>query len=82
MIWDKVGFVLASQQRLEIFRLIKDCKTIEGIKSKVVKTRFTQVKRILKDFSKENLVRIKNDKVELTALGRRVLEKFPQFVCK
>jgi predicted transcriptional regulator len=31
MIWDKVGFVLASKQRKKVFDLLKECKTIDEI---------------------------------------------------
>jgi hypothetical protein len=34
-LWDKVGFVLSSKQRTEVFLLTKNCKTIDEIELKV-----------------------------------------------
>jgi predicted transcriptional regulator len=78
MIWDKVGFVLASKQRREVFNLLKECRTIDEIELKVRITTFTGVKRILKDFEKEGLVRINGNKVELTEEGKKVYENLPK----
>jgi hypothetical protein len=66
MIWDKVGFVLASTQRQEIFKLIKECKVIKEIESKAKITK--NVKRILKDFEKEGLIKIENAKKRVRTL--------------
>jgi len=73
MIWNKVGFVLASKQRTEVFRLAIENQTIEEIKSKVKETK--NVKRILKDFEREGLIKIEKEKIKLTKLGKRVAEK-------
>jgi len=76
MIWDKVGFVLASKQRTEVFRLAIENQTIEEIESKVRETK--NVKRILKDFEREGLIKIEKEKIELTELGKQVAEKIPR----
>jgi predicted transcriptional regulator len=76
--WDKVGFVLSSKQRTEVFLLAKKCKTVDEIESKVRITSFTGVKRILKDFEKEGLVRIEGNRVELTEEGRKAYERLPK----
>jgi predicted methyltransferase len=73
MIWNKVGFVLASKQRTEVFRLAIENQTIKEIESKVKETK--NVKRILKDFEREGLIKIEKEKIELTKLGKRVAEK-------
>jgi predicted transcriptional regulator len=75
MIWDKVGFVLASKQRREVFRLLKECKTIDEIELKVRITAFTGVKRILRDFEKEGLIKIEGNKTELTEEGKEIMER-------
>jgi predicted transcriptional regulator len=77
MIWDKVGFVLASRQRQEIFKLIKECKTIKEIEGKAKIT--NNARRILKDFEKEGLIKVENVKVELTEIGKEVAKKLPKF---
>jgi len=76
MIWDKAGFVLASKQRQEIFKLIEECKTIKEVESKAKITK--NVKRILKDFEKEGLIKIENGKIELTEIGKEVAKKLPR----
>ena len=76
MIWNKVGFVLASKQRTEVFRLAIENQTIEEIKSKVKETK--NVKRILKDFEREGLIKIEKEKIKLTKLGKEVAEKIPR----
>ena len=75
MIWDKVGFVLASKQRREVLSLLQQCKTIDEVELKVRITAFTGVKRILKDFEKEGLIKIEGNKVELTKIGKKVMKK-------
>ena len=75
MIWNKVGFVLASRQRVEVFLLLKEYKSVEEIKQKVKQTSINSVKRILKDFEKEGLVKIDGSNVELTDLGKDVIAK-------
>jgi predicted transcriptional regulator len=75
VIWSKAGFVLASEQRRETFKLIKECRTIDEIELKVRITAFTGVKRILKDFEKEGLIRIHVNRVELTKEGENVYQK-------
>jgi len=75
MIWNKVGFVISSKQRTEVFLLTKECKTINEIELKVRITSFTGVKRILKDFEKEGLVRVQENRVELTKEGENVYQK-------
>ena len=76
MIWNKVGFVLASRQRTEVFRLAIENQTIEEIKSKVKETK--NVERILKDFECEGLIKIEKEKIKLTKLGKEVAEKIPR----
>jgi predicted methyltransferase len=76
MIWNKVGFVLASKQRTEVSSLAIENQTIEEIESKVKETK--NVKRILKDFECEGLIKIEKGKIELTKLGRQVAEKIPK----
>jgi predicted methyltransferase len=76
MIWDKVGFVLASKQRTEVFRLAIENQTIEEIESKAKETK--NVKRILKDFEREGLIKMEKGKIKLTNLGRQVAEKIPR----
>jgi len=78
MIWNKVGFVLSSRQRTEVFILIKNCVTIDEIEMKVRVTSFTGVKRILKDFEKEGLIRIHGNRVELTEEDKKVHENLPK----
>jgi len=78
MIWDKVGFVVASRQRIEVFLLLKECSNIEEIKQKVKQTSVNGVERILKDFAKEGLVVLDNSNVKLTELGKEVIEKISQ----
>ena len=73
MIWNKVGFVLASRQRIEVFRLAIENQTIEEIESKARETK--NIKRILKDFEREGLIKIEKEKIKLTKLGKRVAEK-------
>jgi len=75
MIWNKVGFVLASRQRVEVFLLLKEYKIVEEIKKNVKQTSVNSVKRILKDFEKEGLVKIDGSNVELTDLGKDVIAK-------
>jgi len=75
MNWNKVGFVLASKQRTELFLLTKECKTVDEIELKVRITSFTGVKRILKDFEKEGLIKIEENKIELTKLGKEVIKE-------
>ena len=75
MIWDKFGFVLTSRQRREVFSLLKECGTIDEVELKVRITAFTGVKRILMDFEKKGLIRIEGNKIELTKLGKEVMEK-------
>jgi predicted methyltransferase len=41
-------------------------------------TSLTGVRRILKDFEKEGLVRINGNKVELTEEGKKVYENLPK----
>jgi predicted transcriptional regulator len=72
MIWNKVGFILASKQRIEVFRLAIENQTIEEIENKVKETK--NVRRILKDFEKEGLIKIKKDKIKLTKTGRKILK--------
>ena len=76
MIWDKVGFVLASKQRTEVFRLAIENQTIEEIESKAKETK--NIKRILKDFEREGLIKIEKEKIELTNLGKQVAERLPK----
>jgi predicted methyltransferase len=78
MIWNKVGFVIASQQRQEIFRLILECKSVKEIESKARITK--NVRRMLRDFEREGLIKVKNEKIEITEIGRRVLEGLPSSV--
>jgi predicted transcriptional regulator len=75
MIWDKVGFVLASKQRREVLSLLQQCKTIDEIELKVRITAFTGVKRILRDFEKEGLIKIEGNKIELTEEGKEIMER-------
>jgi predicted transcriptional regulator len=75
MIWNKVGFVLASKQRREVFSLLKECRTIDEVELKVRITAFTGVKRILKDFEKEGLIKIEGNTIKLTEEGKEVMEK-------
>jgi predicted methyltransferase len=75
MIWDKVGFVLASRQRREVFSLLKECGTIDEVELKVRITAFTGVKRILENFEKEGLIKIEENKIELTKLGKKVIKE-------
>jgi len=76
MVWDKIGFVLASKQRTEVFRLAIENQTIEEIESKAKETK--NVKRILKDFEREGLIKIEKGKIELTKLGKQVADKIPK----
>jgi len=76
MVWDKVGFVLASKQRIEVFRLAIENQIIKEIESKAKNTK--NVKRILKDFEREGLIKIEKGKIELTKLGKQVAEKIPR----
>jgi predicted methyltransferase len=76
MIWNKVGFVLASKQRTEIFRLVIENQTIGEIESKAKETK--NVKRILKDFEREGLIKIEKGKIKLTNLGKQVAGKIPR----
>jgi len=76
MIWDKVGFVLASKQRTEVFRLAIKNQTIEEIESKAKETK--NVERILKDFEREGLIKIEKEKIKLTNLGKQVAERLPR----
>jgi predicted transcriptional regulator len=78
MIWNKVGFVLSSRQRSEVFILVKNCETIDEIEMKVRVTSFTGVKRILKDFEREGLIRINGNRVELTEEGKKVYVNLPK----
>jgi predicted transcriptional regulator len=75
MNWNKVGFVILSKQRTEVFILVKNCETIDEIEMKVKVTSFTGVKRILKDFEREGLVKIHENRVELTKDGENVYQK-------
>jgi predicted transcriptional regulator len=75
MNWNKVGFVLSSRQRTEVFILVKNCETIYEIEMKVRVTFFTGVKRILKDFEREDLIRIHGNRVELTEEGENVYQR-------
>jgi predicted methyltransferase len=76
MIWNKVGFVLASKQRTEVFRLAIENQTIEEIESRAKETK--NVKRILKDFEREGLIKIEKEKIKLTNLGKQVAERLPR----
>jgi predicted methyltransferase len=76
MIWNKVGFVLASKQRTEVFRLAIENQTIEEIEGKAKETK--NVVRILKDFEREGLIKIEKEKIKLTKLGKQVAEKIPK----
>jgi predicted methyltransferase len=76
MIWNKVGFILASRQRIEVFRLAIESQTIEEIESKARETK--NIKRILKDFEHEGLIKIEKGKIKLTNLGKQVAEKIPR----
>jgi predicted methyltransferase len=76
MIWNKVGFVLASKQRTEVFRLAIENQTIEEIESKAKETK--NVKRILKDFECEGLIKIEKGKIKLTNLGKQVAGNLPR----
>jgi len=76
MIWNKLGFVLASKQRTEVFRLAIESQTIEEIESKAKETK--NIKRILKDFEREGLIKIEKEKIKLTKLGKQVAEKIPK----
>ena len=78
MIWNKVGFVVASKQRIEVFLLLKECSNIEEIKQKIKQTSVNGVERILRDFVKEGLVVLDNSNVRLTELGKEVMEKVSQ----
>uniref|UniRef100_A0A7V4KEY9 Transcriptional regulator n=1 Tax=Fervidobacterium pennivorans TaxID=93466 RepID=A0A7V4KEY9_FERPE len=78
MIWNKVGFVVASRQRTEVFLLLKECSNVEEIKQRVKQTSANGVKRILKDFAKEGLVVFDDSNVRLTELGKEVMEKVSQ----
>jgi predicted transcriptional regulator len=78
MIWNKVGFVISSKQRTEVFILVKNCETIDEIELKVRITYFTGVKRILKNFEREGLIRIHGNRVELTKEGKKVYENLPK----
>jgi predicted transcriptional regulator len=69
---------LASRQRREVFSLLKECETIDEVEPKVRITAFTGVKRTLKDFEKEGLVRINGNKVELIEEGKKVYENLPK----
>ena len=75
MIWDKVGFVSASKQRREVFILLREFGTIDEVELKVRITAFTGVKRILKDFEKEGLIKIEGNKIELTKMGKEVMKR-------
>jgi len=77
MIWDKVGFVLASKQRTEVFLLAKENRTTKEIESKAKETK--NVKRILKDLKKQGLIEINKEKIELTKTGRKVLKLLKNF---
>jgi predicted transcriptional regulator len=74
MIWEKVGFVLASKQRREVFSLLKECGTIDEVELKVRITAFTVVKMILMDFEKEGLIKIEGNKIELTKMGEEIMK--------
>jgi predicted methyltransferase len=78
MIWNKVGFVLSSKQRTEVFQLVQQFNDIDQIELKVRTTSFNGVKRILKDFEKEGLIKIEGNKVKLTKLGEEVKQKLPK----
>jgi predicted methyltransferase len=78
MIWNKVGFVLSSKQRTEVFQLVQQFNDIDQIELKVRITSFNGVKRILKDFEKEGLIKIEGNKVKLTKLGEEVKQKLPR----
>lgn len=78
MIWNKVGFVVASRQRTEVFLLLRECSNVEEIKQRVKQTSANGVKRILKDFTKEGLIVLDNSNVRLTDLGKEVMEKISQ----
>jgi predicted methyltransferase len=78
MVWNKVGFVLASKQRTEVFQLIQQFNDIDQIELKVRITSFNGVKRILKDFEKEGLIKIEGNKVKLTKLGEEIKQKLPK----
>jgi len=78
MIWNKVGFVVASRQRIEVFLLLKGCSNVKEIKQKVKQTSANGVRRILKDFAKEGLVVLDDSNVRLTELGKEVMEKVSQ----
>jgi predicted transcriptional regulator len=78
MIWNKVGFVISSKQRAEVFLLTKECKTIDEIELKVRITYFTGVKRILKDFEREGLIRTNGNRIRLQEEGKKIIKKFYQ----
>jgi predicted methyltransferase len=78
MVWNKVGFVLSSKQRTEVFQLIQQFNDKDQIELKVRITSFRGVKRILKDFEKEGLIKIEGNKVKLTKLGEEVKQKLPK----
>ena len=78
MIWNKVGFVISSKQRTEVFLLTKECKTIDEIELKVRITYFTGVKRILKDFEREGLIRTNGNRIRLQEEGKKIIKKFYQ----
>jgi predicted methyltransferase len=73
-VWNKIGFILASIQRTEVFRLIihNQNQKIDEIEKKAKKTK--NVWRILKDFEKEGLVKISKDRIELTRTGMKILK--------
>lgn len=66
---------LASKQRREVLSLLQQCKTIDEVELKVRVTVFTGVKRILKDFEKDGLIKIGGNKIELTKMGKEVMKK-------
>lgn len=73
-VWNKIGFILASRQRTEVFRLIIHNKNqkIDGIEKKAKKTK--NVRRILKDFEKEGIVKISKDRIKLSKTGMKILK--------
>ena len=75
-IWNKLGFILSSRQRIEVFHLVKECRTIKEVESRTKETKY--VKRILKDFENEGLLKIKDEKIELTNLGKKVMKKISE----
>jgi predicted transcriptional regulator len=73
-VWNKIGFILASSQRTEVFRLIihNQNQKIDEIEKKAKKTK--NVRRILKDFDNEGIVKINKDRIKLSKTGMKILK--------